>query len=162
MADFNDAIRQFLMQMQQQGSTGPGGVAGADLPSGPASYGSTGPASANLSLAQAGRTPNDGTPSGISLLQPQVNTATPPSGGSMPSDMRQMNQTIPHMQPQQQPFAPPSQAQDQGMAGAAGAQMPPGILQAMIQKLLGMQPQGQNVTTQGGLGQIAPDWRPAQ
>lgn len=157
MADFNDAIRQWLAQMQQQGSTGPGGVAGADLPSGPASYGSTGPGHMGNLPVRSNRETSTGpgymgnlpvrsnrtmtTPMGYNPdLQSarQVQGTTPPSGGSMPSDVRELNQMIPHMQPQQQPFAPPSQAQDQGMAGAAGAQMPPGILQAMIQKLLGM------------------------
>jgi hypothetical protein len=133
MANFNDAIMQFLMQAMpkqaapmDQRSLNPAGMAG----------GTTGPAA------------------GFGDLPSMPSTMTPPSGGSMPSDMRTMNA------PPMQPFAPnPTQNAAAGPM-ADGAQMPPGVLATMFQKLLGVQPQGQQLDARGGMGQIAPDWRP--
>lgn len=150
MADMNDALMQFLQMMQaQQGGTpmqAMGGGAGADArqQGGAASFG------------QQGASPGPG-PTPFGNLPPQPFSKPqlgPPGSGPVtppPTNFAGAPQVTPET------FAPPP-AQQQGAAGASGAQMPPGILAAMVQRLFGMQPQGQQLDSNGGLGQIAPNF----
>lgn len=164
MADMNDALMQFLQMMQaQQGGTpmqamGGGGGAtppntlplhGMMMPPNPALRGMMiDPAGGNgarqnggaSAFGQQGEGPMNVPPFGNLPPQPfskQQLGPMPP-----PTDFSRAPQVSP------QTFAPP---QTQGAAGASGAQMTPGILAAMMQRLFGMQPQGQP-------GQTAPNF----
>ena len=173
MADMNDALMQFLQMMQaQQGGTpmqamGGGGGAtppntlplhGMMMPPNPALRGMmmdpTGGNGARqnggaASFGQQGASPGPG-PTPFGNLPPQPFSKPqlgPPGSGPVtppPTNFAGAPQVTPET------FAPPP-AQQQGAAGASGAQMTPGILAAMMQRLFGMQPQGQP-------GQTAPNF----
>lgn len=138
MSNFNEAMMQFLMQAQRQG-----GAAGADG------------FDTNFQIADGKGGFRPMTPAEIRNVQPTGQNVLPPSPqpSAQPAPQAAMGGMM--MEPRQA-MAP----QNVGAAGQSGAQMPPGILASLIQRLLGIQPQGQHLNPQGGLGQVAPDWRP--